>query len=244
MSPALNPSLPVAADEVDDAHRARLALRRRVADGNGEEGAALPVAAGAGVAVVLLARRQDDGAPLAEHGRGHRAGIVHVDGVRLPVAALHGGQVQLAPVGVVHPEGGAAGAQDAGHLFQDRPRRLFQRDDGAQDLADGVEEGDLLVPLGDLAAEGAHLLVVAGHAGQGGAQEARRARRLVRPARRGSPAAAAPRGRPPPRRRVAASTPSTADPRRRRRAAIRARRPRPGAGRRAPRAPKRAGGER
>jgi hypothetical protein len=93
-------------DEVDDAHGARLALGRRVADRNGEEGAAHRMLGLAPVAAVLVVGSQVHRADVAEHRRGRGAGIVQGDRPGLPVAAHHGRQHQLPRLGPVHPQRG------------------------------------------------------------------------------------------------------------------------------------------
>jgi hypothetical protein len=53
--------------------------------------------------------------------------------------------------GIVHEDRRAPRADRVRHLAKDRPRRFVERDRTAEDLADRIEQIDLLVTLGELA---------------------------------------------------------------------------------------------
>src|SRR5213078_139856 len=56
-------------------------------------------------------------------------------------------------LGIVHQERGAPGTHHRRHLAQDSPGRLVQANRVAEDLADGIDQVDLLVALGQLGSD-------------------------------------------------------------------------------------------
>ena len=222
----------VAADavgEVDDADAAHRQSRGAVGDGDAEVGPSLVAAIVAAVAgdVGRLLGVVDDGALLAEHLRRDRAVVVHPhrpQALQLEPArrdgAQHAGDV------VEHHDGRPLRADHGAHLAHDGPGRLLELHRLPQDLADRVEEIDLLVAARQLLGDEAALPLAFEQGGDDRCHPVGRdARRLfvarVRPrarSPRGSPAGRARRSRsasaPGPTR--AEWSGSSPDPRRRR----------------------------
>ena len=120
----------------------------RIADGNAEEGVAAvaPVSAAVGGNRGGIRRVEGDHTPLAEHLGGHRAVVVHLDrtqSVRGKSPSSYG--TKLATCVVVDHDRGAPGTDDRAHFPHDDLRRLLQPYRSPQDLADGIQEIDLLV---------------------------------------------------------------------------------------------------
>ena len=139
--------------QVDHADRPAARARGGVQHGDGEERLAAVVPAlgtprvhGLGVGRVVAHDPH-----LTEHARRNRAGVVHFDRVHgLRLHAARRDEPEHALLGIVHQQRGATRPHHRGHLAQDALRRLVQPDGVAQDLADRVDQVDLLVALGQL----------------------------------------------------------------------------------------------
>ena len=94
----------------------------------------------------------------AEDARAHAARIVDADRRNGgEIDAERGDGAQRIRRAVVHEHRRAPRADRLGDFAEDRLRRFVERDGAAEDLADRVEEIDLLVPLGELVRGVLHL---------------------------------------------------------------------------------------
>ena len=144
-----------APEQVDDTDRARLPRLRRVLDGHqkGRFGAQV----GGGRRMPAVAAGADDRLPLPEHPRGEH----FPRGIKRPVQSgdsFGRDLVQQSVPGIVDPQRPAARSQNVAYLVEDDPCGLSQLQDRTQDLADRIEQVDLLVAGGQLAAEEADFL--------------------------------------------------------------------------------------
>jgi hypothetical protein len=140
--------------QIDDAERLA-AVGCGPHDRHGEHAAA---SIGALAVVFLLARVDDDRVLRAEHARRHAPRIADGDPRRLlQRRAEHRDRVQRVGWFVVHEDRRAPRAHRLRDLDQDGRGGLLQRHGAAEDLADRVEEVDLLVALGQLVRGVLHL---------------------------------------------------------------------------------------
>jgi hypothetical protein len=146
--------------EVDDAHAAERGPRRPVADGHAEK--RVPAIAARLAAVgghhVRRGRVVRHDAALAVDPRGHGGVVVHPHRHQtVEPEAARGHRAENGRVLVVHHDGGPPGAHDRAHFVRDDLGGFLELDGLAEDLADRVQQVDLLVPAGQLLGEEAPL---------------------------------------------------------------------------------------
>src|SRR5215218_4874830 len=133
--------------EVDDAERLAAVLGGPE-NGHGEHRALPEPFLGLAQHLAFL---DDDGVQGAEDVRAHTAAVVEGDGPdRHAFAAKACDDGEGLRIGLVHEDGGSPCPDGLAHFAQDGGGTLLERHRAPQDLADRVEEIDLLVALGEL----------------------------------------------------------------------------------------------